>query len=338
MRTINLKFSGMGGRFIEEDNFIINILKKRYNVQLSDNPDFLIYSVNSKDYLKYNCVRIFYTAENVVPDFNICDYAIGFHYIDFGDRYFRYPLYLVDGFNAYKGDNYALDLFRAIHKHENITETIKGKTDFCAFVYSNSDAVPCRQMFFDELCKYKLVNSGGRFLNNIGGPIDDKLSFQMKHKFVMAFENTSTPGYTTEKIVHAFSAGAIPIYWGDPQITDVFNSSSFINCNAIPSMGDKEIIHKLISKIEEIDNDDKLYIKMLETPAFVETYSIEEQQQCFQQYLFNIFDQDKEEAYRRNRYLWGERYERKQKIGNEFYYFCRKGMPIKNALKKLLRK
>ena len=34
-----------------------------------------------------------YTGENQVPDFNICDYAIGFHYIDFQDRYIRFPLY-----------------------------------------------------------------------------------------------------------------------------------------------------------------------------------------------------------------------------------------------------
>ena len=76
MKKIKLKFSGMGGRFDPENNFIVNILRKNFDVQLSDNPDYLIYSVNSKDYLNYNCVRIFYTAENLVPDFNVCDYLI----------------------------------------------------------------------------------------------------------------------------------------------------------------------------------------------------------------------------------------------------------------------
>lgn len=42
-------------------------------------------------------IRIFYPPpENLVPDFNICDYAIGFHYLDFEDHYFRFPLYLVE--------------------------------------------------------------------------------------------------------------------------------------------------------------------------------------------------------------------------------------------------
>ena len=64
---------------------------------------------------------------------------------------------------------------------------------------------------FEALSWYQQVSSGGRYKNNIGGPVDDKLKFQRKHKFVIAFENTATPGYTTEKIIGAFAAGAVPI-------------------------------------------------------------------------------------------------------------------------------
>lgn len=38
MKKIKLKFSGMGGRFDPENNFIVNILRKNFDVQLSDNP------------------------------------------------------------------------------------------------------------------------------------------------------------------------------------------------------------------------------------------------------------------------------------------------------------
>ena len=93
MKKIKIKFSGMTGSFDQNNNFITNILKKHYEIEFSDEPDYLIYSVNSMDYLKYNCVRIYYTPENLTPDFNICDYAIGFDYLDFGDRYIRYPIY-----------------------------------------------------------------------------------------------------------------------------------------------------------------------------------------------------------------------------------------------------
>lgn len=78
---------------------------------------------------------------------------------------------------------------------------------------------------------YKKVDSGGKYKNNIGKPVENKRDFQMTHKFVIAFENTSTRGYTTEKIIGAYAAGAVPIYWGDPDVAMTFNTKSFINCN-----------------------------------------------------------------------------------------------------------
>ena len=340
MKKIKIRFDGMGGNFNVNNNFIINILEKRYIVEISDKPNFLFYSVNSKDYLKYNCVRIFYTAENLVPDFNICDYAIGFHNIQFSDRYIRYPLYLVDGFIAYDGDNYISDLNLALHKHENIETSLKNKTDFCSFVYSNAEAANCRLAMFEALSAYKTVNSGGRYMNNIERAIDSKLEFQSKHKFVIAFENTSTPGYTTEKIVHAFAAGAIPIYWGNPEITKEFNPGSFINCHdyGLTEKGESEIIARIVAEVKKIDNNDDLYLKMLSTPAFTKENDVVKQQKAFEDFLFNIFDQDKDNAYRRNRFYWGERYERKQKIGNTVYWQMRKAIPIRDGIKKLLRK
>ena len=44
--------------------------------------------------------------------------------MEFGERYLRYPLYLVDGFVAYSGDNYAKDLLRAQNKHENLEKAL----------------------------------------------------------------------------------------------------------------------------------------------------------------------------------------------------------------------
>ncbi len=338
MKKVSIQFSGMGGRFDPENNFIVNTLRKRYVVQISKNPDFLFYSVNSFDYLKYSCPRIFYTAENLVPDFNICDYGIGFQNLLFADRYIRYPLYLVDSFAAYDGDDYASDLQLAMHKHENADLVFK--TDFCAFVYSNALAAHCREAIFEALSQYKPVNSGGGYKNNVGGPIVNKLEFQKKHKFVIAFENTSTPGYTTEKIVHAFAAGAIPIYWGNPEIAKEFNLGSFINCHdfGLTEKGEPEIINRIVREVERLDNDDEAYMKMLRTPAFNRDNDVEMQQQKFEEFLFNILDQEPQQAFRRNRFYWGERYERKQRIGNAFYVQCRKLIPIRDAFKKMLRR
>jgi hypothetical protein len=48
--------------------------------------------------------------------------------------------------------------------------------------------------------------------------------------FIVAMENKVAPGYLTEKIGYAFSAGAVPIYWGDSAtVSDFFNPAAFIN-------------------------------------------------------------------------------------------------------------
>ena len=339
-KTIKIKFSEMSGNFNPNNNFITNILKTRYDVILSDDPDFLVYSVVSKNYLDYKCPRIYYTPENLVPDFNICDYGIGFSYLSFGDRYIRYPIYLVESFKAYTGDNYATDLDLAQNKHLKAEDLFKEKEEFCSFVYSNSDGAMCRRAIFDELSKYKKVNSGGRYLNNVGSPVDNKLEFQKKHKFVIAFENTSSTGYTTEKIINAFASGAIPIYWGNPEIKQEFNPDSFINCHdyGLTEKGEIEAINKIIERVIYLDQNDDEYLKMLKTPAFQKSNYVKKKHEEISTFLFNIFDQEKEKAYRRNRYYWGERYERKQKIGNKFYWFCRKIIPIRDKIRKLIRK
>jgi len=59
-------------------NFLYKLLSKRFDLELSDQPDFLIYAWAGVKHLQYNCVRIYYTGENIRPDFSTCDYAFSF--------------------------------------------------------------------------------------------------------------------------------------------------------------------------------------------------------------------------------------------------------------------
>ena len=103
---------------------------------------------------------------------------------------------------------------------------------FCSFLYSNEKARE-RIDFFHRLSEVGRVDSGGKVLNNIGYRVEDKLKFYGKYKFSIAFENSQFPGYTTEKILHAFMANTVPIYWGNPLVGNDFNPDSFINCHAL---------------------------------------------------------------------------------------------------------
>lgn len=258
---IKIKFTGFWPGWNPEDNFIINALKTFTEVELSDEPEYLFSSWFSNEYRDYDCVKIFYTGENVCPDFNVFDYGIGFECMDYGDRYLRYPLY-------YVSELYGHDYDLMLTKHENAMETLKEKSDFCSFVVSNgtSSAEDLRRVFFEKLSKYKQVNSGGRYLNNIGEPngVADKLAFQTRHKFAIAFENSAHDGYVTEKLVQAFAAKTIPIYWGSPTVSSEFNPKAFINCQDYPNLD------AVIEQIKKIDEDDELCLSILSEPALLD--------------------------------------------------------------------
>jgi hypothetical protein len=52
-----------------------------------------------------------------------------------------------------------------------------------------------------------------------------------EYKFCMAMENSRTERYISEKILVAFLAGCIPVYWGSDEVYEVFNRHAFIMYN-----------------------------------------------------------------------------------------------------------
>ncbi|CAE7615288.1 fucT [Symbiodinium natans] len=67
--------------------------------------------------------------------------------------------------------------------------------------------------------------------------LDEAVELLRPYTFALVFENKLVPGYVTEKIVNAFLAGCIPIYWGSRAVLDVFNPSSFIYANDLQAEG-----------------------------------------------------------------------------------------------------
>lgn len=266
---------------------------------VDQNPDYLIHSCFGYEHLRHECVRICWIGENIIPDFNVSDYAIGFARMDFGDRYRRIPLYrfyFSDYDSLFDEDRCLIDFSAAVEMQQ--------KSEFCTLVISNSERGGYFNEFYEELQKYKNVSSGGRVLNNIGGPVGDKLAFLKKGKFHLAFENSSSPGYITEKILHAFAARTVPIYWGAPDVTLDFNPKAFINCHDFASIGG------VIKEIRRIDQDDGAYQKMLSEPCFPEGKEpLNLRKSEISGWLKGIFEQEPREAFRRNTNYWGQYYE-----------------------------
>ncbi len=246
---IKLAFSDFWSGFDPDNNYFTQLLRTRFNVVISDTPDFLIYSWFGKSHLKYKCYRIFFSGENERPDFRICDFAFTFDHLDHPDHY-RLPLYAL-----------YCEPETLIKRDFNADQVLADKKKFCNFVYSNHRCRK-RNQLFRQLSKYKQVDSGGRYLNNIWGPVRDKMAFIRQYKFTIAFENEASPGYTTEKIVQPMLAGSLPIYWGNPLVHLDFNPKSFI------SYYDYGSNEALIERVMEIDQNDDLYLEYLRQPNY----------------------------------------------------------------------
>ena len=284
-----------------ENCALIRILSQKYDIINSDNPDFVIAYCYGNDrggqpeVMKHECVRIYHGTECLTPDFNIYDYALHQDYIDFDDRYLHFPswawLFFANG----------------QHRTDYVFTPRHFKNDrFCAFLSSNggTKSTILRDRFFEKLSLYKRVDSGGHYKNNIGGAIDsqystdgfllNKMRWLSNYKFAFAFENTQFPGYISEKLFDAYSAGCVPIYWGDTSLRvgvgAVDRGYDSTNCENIdtrlPKINEKLLDYKLnpkafinahdfvnldelLEEVKRIDNDEKAYAAMRNENLFL---------------------------------------------------------------------
>ena len=163
-----------------------------------------------------------------------------------------------------------------------------------------------REDFFTLLSEYKRVDAAGVFLRNtdvlaemereMGVPKSQeaKRTFMKDYKFTIAFENQSYPGYTTEKILDAFMSRTVPIYWGNPRVTEDFVPGAFVNANDFASL------EELAEEVKRLDQDDDAYMEMLNTRPIPEAHrSRDYWGDKRAQFLKSIFDQPPEKARRR---------------------------------------
>lgn len=274
MKKIKIDFIDFWVGFDKENNLFTQLLKEDYDVEITDNPEYVFYSVfGSKNKTMEDVVKIFFTGENLPPNFDRCDWSFTFDYLE-DERNYRLPLYI---FNP---EYYNLT-------KEKIIRPSLAKRRFCNFVVSNGTS-KIRNTFFEELNKYKKVDSGGRYKNNIGYFVDNKKNFQTQYKFSIAFENSTYrmnhPGYTTEKILDAMIAVTIPIYWGNPVVDLDFNRESFINAYDFKDMWE------MIEYIKYLDNNDDAYLEKLSKPWLVNNEIIEpNKKENIKKFLNKIF-------------------------------------------------
>lgn len=278
-QKIKIDFIDFWPNFKKNDNYFYHLLSQEFQIEISnDVPDILFHSVdyfNVKGHRKYDngkTKKVFYTGENARPNFNETHFAFSFDYSE-DSRNYRLPLWALhlNWFNVPHDEErdqaYLHPLEDFINKRIDFDKIKADKQNFCSFIASQPKGK--RVEFVPKLNSYQPVACGGRLFNNIGGVLKGrgdqswKVSFLNSFKFNVSFENSSTPGYVTEKIIHPMFVNTIPIYWGSNRVAEEFNPKSFLNYH---DFNDDD---SFIEKIKAVNEKEDEYFSILNEPWFI---------------------------------------------------------------------
>jgi alpha(1,3/1,4) fucosyltransferase len=199
---------------------------------------------------KYDCPKIVYTAENHRLE-GRGSYTIGFD--PHSDTNYYLPLWQV--YMILNPEYFGILKNRIYEEH----------IGFCSAVISNGSA-KYRNDIFDKIDSYKIISSYGLYKNNSSGIVprsgdwhNGKIDFfrENPHKFMLACESASFPGYCTEKLMDAFLCKSVPIYCGDPYAAEWFNKKAFIQTDG-----------KMIDNIRLLDENRDMMFNIMNEPVF----------------------------------------------------------------------
>lgn len=214
-KTIKINFQDMWEGFDREKNYFTDTLRETYDVGISEQPDFMFYSVfpevkrvnidvsskgdfirkvsprlyvllkklysglvNKKPGINHpqgDFVKIFFATEGVVPDITKCDYAFSTHI----DKLINHPNDFRIPLHIICDYPFHKEMRLPFEREINFEQIKKEKTKFCNFIYSQD--INTRNEFFKELNKYKKIDAPGRCMNNMpaisdGDPRSSRLS------------------------------------------------------------------------------------------------------------------------------------------------------------------
>jgi hypothetical protein len=220
MRPLRIAFSDGLSAEKPFESRILRLLSQRLQAVAADfdQADLLVYSDFGRRHQGFKGLKVYVTGENMIPDFAECDLAYAPMALAGNPRSIRLPYYaqvLPHLGSLVRPDGY--DPSEAANRPR-----------FCSFVASNPRG-SARNRFFKMLHNRKQLVSAGRHFNTTGQPLADKLGFLRDFRFNLAFENSSSPGYVTEKLVEPLLMGVIPIYWGAEDVGDEFNPACMID-------------------------------------------------------------------------------------------------------------
>ena len=140
-------------------------------------------------------------------------------------------------------------------------------------VYASTNCVIYRDLAADRLSEIGVIDKAGHCWGRRGNvtrfrdpPIDlvnkdwqdNKERFSI-YRFCLVMENTYQDGYVTEKILNAFLAGCVPIWYGTSEVFDMFNPKAFIYYNISDP-------RSAVERVRFLESNQTAYIEVLNEP------------------------------------------------------------------------
>lgn len=257
-----------------QDFWLRDFIIKRGFLQNS-NKTISVFSVfGSKLMIRLNRddVKIFVARENVhreqwkeyndnclgIPSI---DLSLGYDYKT-SNRYMRFPLWIMWLFPPDADYNYIKSWCEKIN--DSINKSY-GNRKFCSFLCSHDD--DGRKEVYNQLSTIGKVDCDGKLFHNNDELKqkynDDKLTYLQNYRFNLCPENSSAPGYVTEKIFEAIAAGCVPIYCGNeglPPEPEILNPETVL---FVKMPGDN---HATLDFIKKLNSDKTTYLEFASLP------------------------------------------------------------------------
>jgi len=236
----------------------------------------------------YKVPSIFFSEENLATLKKYREYktyldglpslAMGFDYSE-AKNYRRFPLWLMYLFPpevAVKAS--VADIQKRLDEIEMQCNCSKIK--FAAMIASHDGyaskkkvsgcvEIVSRAEITNKVGTIDFVHCPGKLLHNDNSLQDEyndnKKEYLRQFLFNICAENASVKGYVTEKIFDAIEAGAIPIYWGDPN-----PEPAILNPQRIILWNDSQV-EGVLSTIKELYLNMEVREQFLREPLFVKT-------------------------------------------------------------------
>ena len=139
--------------------------------------------------------------------------------------------------------------------------------------YCASRPVEIRDRLFKVLKEKDSTKSAHGFgrCQNTGQKVDgtwhEMYNVYKDYRFVIAMENNRVNNYVTEKVLNALISGAIPIYWGYPELV-----KKIFNKKAIIFVQDFSSLEECAEYIIKVDTTPSLYQQYMNEPRFVTNF------------------------------------------------------------------